>query len=114
MNDGDVRVALQAFFDDLLGPLGIGEEEELRLLHRGVDPIGIQPIGLTEEECRVLDRAVVAEHTGDPVVHLRTLRVDLESAAVLEERIHGLAGLDVLLGALHVRGELLFVRRTSA
>jgi hypothetical protein len=107
VDDGIVRGPEEALFDDRVRPLGVGEDQEPGLLHCGIDPIGIESVGLAVVEAGVREGALAPEQVRDPIVHVRVLRLDLERVAELDQRLSRLLLLDVLLSACDVFREAL-------
>jgi hypothetical protein len=83
------------------------------LVHRGLDPIGIEAIGLTVVECRVFQRELTAQEIGDPMVDVRVLRLDLQRTAILDQGLGDLTLLDELVAARDVLGEALLGRSAA-
>ena len=99
--------------DDLIGPLHVAEEQEASLVHRGIDPIGIEAIGLTVVERRVFQRELTAQEVGDPLVDVRVLRLGLQRTAILDQGLGDLTLLGELVAACGVLGEALLGRSAA-
>ena len=102
MDQGIVGSFEQTRLDDFVDSLGIGEHQELRLEHCGVDPVRVEAMGLTVVEHRVLRGEHATCNFGDLEVDLRVLRLKLERAAVFDQCLIRLLLLEILLRACDV------------
>jgi hypothetical protein len=111
----DLRIvgeALVGVRDDLIGAARGGPPQQAGLLEGGFDTAGVEAIGLAEVEGRRRQRAALEEQLRQPLVQVGVVRVDLQGALELDERVGRTPFGEQCLGSLDVRCEALLGRCT--
>jgi hypothetical protein len=106
-------IAVEDALDQRLRALRVLREEEVRCGERSVVALRVEPHRLLVVEERVAVFLEAHRHVGDPVVHVRILRLELQRVAQLEHRLLVLALLHVGIGAREVLRLALGLRLTA-